>query len=274
MTRYLSYKFEDSDNFVTTYDELPLWSAQFGLMLLDHIDYKPNQTIVDIGTGTGFPLMELASRFGDSCTCYGVDIWATAMQRAEQKVNNYGLHNVQLVNSSAANLPFEDNSTDLIISNLGINNFEDAPAVFKECNRVLKPGGKLALTTNLKGHWAEFYKIFQDVLNEMNLTDLAKKLQSDEERRGTIETTATLFTNAGFSISKVAEDSFSMKFASGSAFLNHHFVKLGWLGTWRGLLQSTDEVAVFTQLEERLNNLSENGGLQLTVPMAFVEGMK
>lgn len=42
MTEYLSYQFEDSPDFVETFDELPLWSASFGLLLLKHLDLKPN----------------------------------------------------------------------------------------------------------------------------------------------------------------------------------------------------------------------------------------
>lgn len=274
MTQYLSYKFEDSKTFVSTYDELPLWSAKFGLMLLEHIDYRPNTTIVDIGTGTGFPLMEVASRFGDSCTCYGVDVWENALERAEQKIKNYGLQNVQLINSSAASLPFEDNSIDLIISNLGINNFENPSEVFKECYRVLKPEGRLALTTNLNGHWGAFYQVFQDTLTELGEHKLAQQLKADEERRGDTNSTTALFTNADFTINKVVEDSFTMKFANGSAFLNHHFVKLGWLGTWRALLKGADETTIFTKLENKLNEIAAKDGLHLNVPMAFIEGVK
>src|SRR5258708_6823623 len=122
MTEYLSYKFEDTPDLVNTFDELPLWSAPFGLLLLRHLEYKPNLTIVDIGSGAGFPLMEIASRFGKSCKCFGLDIWTNANNRAKQKIKNYGLSNVEVLEGSAEKIPFNDNSVDLIVSNLGINN--------------------------------------------------------------------------------------------------------------------------------------------------------
>jgi 16S rRNA G527 N7-methylase RsmG len=56
--------------------KLPSWSASFGLLLLKNLELKRNQIIVDIGSGAGFPLMELAGRIGDTCynfTC--VDTW-------------------------------------------------------------------------------------------------------------------------------------------------------------------------------------------------------
>ena len=62
MTDYLKYKFQDTPEFVNTFDELPLWSASFGLLLLKHLELKPNLKVIDIGSGAGFPLLELAAR--------------------------------------------------------------------------------------------------------------------------------------------------------------------------------------------------------------------
>jgi ubiquinone/menaquinone biosynthesis C-methylase UbiE len=140
MEEYLNYKFEDNENFINTFDEAPLWSTSFGLLLLKHLDLKPNLKVLDIGTGAGFPLMELAERMGSSCKLYGIDPWLNAARRARQKIENYGLSNVELIESSAENLPFEKDSIDLIVSNLGINNFDNPKVVFNECHRVLKPG--------------------------------------------------------------------------------------------------------------------------------------
>ena len=67
-----AYDINDPD-FVAVYDDLPLWSAPFGLMLFDTIQYRPDLTVLDIGCGTGFPLIELAGRLGDSCRLVGID---------------------------------------------------------------------------------------------------------------------------------------------------------------------------------------------------------
>ena len=124
MTEYLSCTFNDSEEFISTFDEAPLWSGTFGLLLLKHLELKPNLTIIDLGSGAGFPLMELAGRLGKSCKLYGLDPWANANKRARQKIKNYTLSNVEIIESSAEHIPFENNSIDLIVSNLGINNFE------------------------------------------------------------------------------------------------------------------------------------------------------
>ncbi len=275
MTEYLSYKFDDTPEFVETFDEVPLWSAAFGLLMLKHLELKPNLTVIDIGSGAGFPLLELAERLGKSCKLYGLDPWKNACERARRKVKNYGVSNVEIIEGSAEKIPLTDNSIDLIVSNLGINNFDQPQVVFKECQRVLKPGGKLALTTNLNGHWKKFYNVFEEMLRQTNKPDILEKLQEQQKHRGTIETTSKLFTDNGFKISRHFKDEFTMKFLDGSAFLNHHFVKLGWLSSWQNIIPQTDRAEIFTQLEANLNEFAEtNGGLNLTVPMAFIEGRK
>ncbi len=67
MKKYLSNDF-DLREYVIVADECSIWSAPFGLKLLDYIDYKQNISALDIGFGTGFPLTEIALRLGDSLT--------------------------------------------------------------------------------------------------------------------------------------------------------------------------------------------------------------
>jgi arsenite methyltransferase len=275
MTAYLNYKFEDNETFINTFDEAPLWSASFGLLLLKHLELKPNQLAVDIGSGAGFPLLELAGRMGSSCKLFGIDTWNNANQRAKQKIKDYNYSNIEIIECSAHKMPFENNSVDLIISNLGINNFDNPSDVFMECNRVLKPKGKLALTTNINGHWKEFYQVFYASLKQIGKSNLIEKLEHEEAHRGNIQSVSELFIQSGFRISKTIEDSFVMKFVDGTAFLNHHFVKLGWLSSWTNLFSKEDLQDIFTVLQNNLNIYSQkNDGLNLTVPMLFIEGEK
>ena len=64
-----------------------------------------------------------------------------------------------------------------------------------------------------------------------------------------------------------------MRFASGTAMLNHHFIKLGFLDGWKEIV-SGDERNIFPILQKRLDDYArEHGGLSLTIPMAYVEGV-
>ncbi len=275
MTDYLSYTFNDNETFINTFDEAPLWSAAFGFLLLKHLQLKSRQSVIDIGSGAGFPLMELAGRMGNTCTLYGLDPWVNANARAKQKIKNYGYANVEIIEASAEKIPFQDNTIDLIVSNLGINNFDKPEIVFKECNRVLKLQGKLCITSNLNGHWKEFYEVFYATLKQIGKEILVPILKNDEEHRGTVESVSKLFTENGFKVTRHFEENFEMKFVDGSAFLNHHFVKLGWVTTWISLFPKEELQVIFSALEQSLNDFStKNNGLTLTVPMAFIEGEK
>ncbi len=275
MTDYLSYTFKDSPEFVQTFDELPLWSAPFGLLLLKHITLKPGITAVDIGSGSGFPLMELAGRLGKTAKLYGVDPWANANTRARLKIKNYGYTNIEILECPADKIPLPDSSADLVVSNLGINNFDQPAVIFKECNRILKSDGKLALTTNINGHWKEFYDLFEQTLLQLGKNDLIKKLISHQEHRGNIQSLTNLFSENGFKTTRLFEETIEMRFADGSAFLNHHFVKPGWLGSWKELIPEDERMQIFSTLETNLNKTAaQKGELKLTVPMVFVEGVK
>lgn len=272
---YLSYQFQDTQEFLNVFDELPLWSAPFGLLLLKHLDLAHNMNIVDVGSGAGFPLIEIAARAGSTCRVYGVDPWLNANNRVKEKLKNFNYSQVQLFECSAENIPLNDHTVDLITSNLGINNFENPDKVFKECNRLLKPSGKLIITSNLYGHWKLFYDIFYESCLQLSKSDLADKVRKEEEHRGSIESIRQLFTNSNFQISKLVEETLEMKFVDGSAFLNHHFVKIGWLGSWKAIIPESEHILVFRTLEANLNKYaSENHGLLLSVPIALFEGTK
>ncbi len=131
------------------------------------------------------------------------------------------------------------------------------------------------MPTNLNGHWKEFYHIFEMTLQQLGREKIVKKLKLHQEHRGTIESISKLFTDHGLIVRRQYEENFDMKFLDGSAFLNHYFVKLGWLASWRDLLPQEEIIEIFTSLEQNLNAYSiASGGLTLTVPMAYMEGEK
>jgi ubiquinone/menaquinone biosynthesis C-methylase UbiE len=274
MTDYLAQKVHFTHpDIANVFDELSLWSSHFGRLLLENIELMGGISALDIGFGTGFPLFELAQAHGRSCQFTGVDVWKSAMDRAAIKRRVYGLDNVGLVHADGAHLPFADRSFDLIVSNLGINNFDNARAVMAECARVAKLGARLVITTNIKGHMREFYDVYRQVLEGFGKQEYLERLAANEDHRGTKESVCGLLEGTGFKVVKVIERDFAMRYLDGSALLRHFFVRLGFLDAWRAVVTPEDERAVFAQLERRLNALAERQGeLKLTIPMLYVEG--
>src|SRR5580765_2838846 len=146
--RYLEEVDYKTPAFGDFYDELPLWSARFGLMLLDQVRLQPGITILDVGSGTGFLSIELAQRCGPEAKVVAVDPWEAAMARLNRKLSYLGIQNVRTLVGDIATIDLPDDSVDLIVSNLGINNFDNPDAALRTCFRVAKPRARLYLTTN------------------------------------------------------------------------------------------------------------------------------
>jgi ubiquinone/menaquinone biosynthesis C-methylase UbiE len=276
MTDYLSQPIDlNHPDFPTAWDELTLWAARFGSLLLDHLDIAGGLRVLDLGCGSGFPLFELANLSGRSSQFVGLDLWAGALRRAAFKKRFYGLDYVHLVQADGARLPFQASSFDLIVSNLGVNNFADPAATFAACARVARPGGRFVLTTNLKGHMREFYAVYRETLIELGLSIYLERLAAHEDHRGTVESVSALVTGAGFRVARIVESAFTMRFADGGALLRHWLIRIGFLDGWRAVVNQQDEQSVFAALEARLNTLAQaEGGLALTVPMVYLEARR
>jgi ubiquinone/menaquinone biosynthesis C-methylase UbiE len=262
-----------SPRVMAAYDEVPLWSAMFGLLLLEELPMTGIRAALDVGCGTGFPLIELAERLGSATRVHGLDPWTAALTRAAEKIASRNTRNVTLHEASASAMPFADETFDLVVSNLGVNNFDDREGSIRECRRVAKAGATVGLTTNLQGHMQEFYTIFEEVLHSSGDTEGRNSLQEHVRHRATIASVRELLENAGFSVVRVVEETGHLRFASGTALLNHHFIKLGFLDAWKKVVPGR-EPEIFRRLQHRLNEVASRAdALRLTVPMAYIEAV-
>jgi ubiquinone/menaquinone biosynthesis C-methylase UbiE len=262
-------------DFVNQYDELPLWSSPFGRLLLDHVPMGDYQNYLDIGCGTGFPLIELSQRLGADCHAYGLDPWKEAMLRAKSKIDTLGMTNIRLIEQDASLIPFPDETFDLITSNLGVNNFDQPQAVLAECFRTLKPGASLCITTNLAGCFDEFFSIFGRTLREAGINNCFPKLEEHIRHRGTPESHSGHAEKVGFRVVRKVEEEYAMRFRNGSAFLNHSFILGGFMETWKNIIAEKDRESFFDRLESNLNaSALQNGEFRVTIPMLYLECRK
>jgi ubiquinone/menaquinone biosynthesis C-methylase UbiE len=236
-------------------------------MLLERVAPRSHMTILDVGAGTGWLSVELAERCGPETTVIAVDPWRSGLDRLRQKVTRLGLSNVVVLEGDASVLDLASASIDLIVSNLGVNNFDNPSAVLATCFRVAKGGATFCLTTNPVGHMAEFYDEFTAVLASLGQHDRLPVLETHISHRGTPESLARMLIDAGFAVDHSATQAFHLRFADGSALLRHHFIRLAVVQGWAAVAEPTAIDVTFDHLERRLNAVaSARGGLTLTVP--------
>jgi arsenite methyltransferase len=275
MKNYLSKKY-NLNHMVDVLDELPLWSAPFGLKLLDFVNYKSNITGLDIGSGTGFPSIELALRLGEGSTVYAIEPWEEARERIQTKIKSYGLTNFRIIEGVAESIPLQDLSIDLITSNNGVNNVQDMEKVFGECSRIIKPGGQFIHTFNLAGSMIEYYRVMESVLTDMKFDREIEKMHMHiAQKRPSVEKILSLLQKNGFTVNDLVHDEFSYKFSSGTTMLNHYFIRLAFMDSWISILPENQTEKVFDEIEKRLNKISEKEGfLKLSIPFVLINALK
>jgi arsenite methyltransferase len=255
------------------YDETSLWASRFGTLLLDELPLLRGARGLDVACGTGFPLLELAQIHGPDSEWIGIDIWDEALARAQRKIEILGVPNARVRHADAADLPFSDGSFDVVVANLGLNNFDDPQTAMREIARVCRAGAVVAMTTNPVGHMRELYALFGRVLRDLGLTTLLPALEDQERHRGTADTIAALFGEADIPVEKTTTRSFALRYVDGTAMLRHSLVQW-FLDGWRGVTGPEHEAAVFAELERRLNEASQTAPLIMSVDALYVQGRR
>jgi SAM-dependent methyltransferase len=265
----------DDSNIIDVWDDLSLWSANFGTRLLDRVPLRRGARVLDVGCATGFPLIELAQMLGPDSLCAGIDPWALALTRARRKIEALRLRNAYLTCGDGACMPFRDGSFDLIVSNLGLNNFADARAVLRECGRVARSGATIAITTNPRGHMAELYDEYRAVIGEHGTREQMDRLQADEGHRKGADELIEALSSAGFTGGTAIEDAIFLRYLDGSTMFRHGFMVRGFLDQWREIAGKEQERELLGALEARLNaRAAREGELRLSVPVLYVEARR
>jgi arsenite methyltransferase len=110
------------------------------------IDLQPGRTVLDLGSGGGIDVLLSAKRVGPTGKAYGLDMTDEMLALARENQRNAGAENVEFLRGEIENIPLPPESVDVVISNCVINLSSDKDRVLAEAFRVLRPGGRFAVS--------------------------------------------------------------------------------------------------------------------------------
>jgi SAM-dependent methyltransferase len=263
------------------YDDeiLPAYAARFASMISRAIEFRPAMRVVEVGCATGHLTRSVARRLDREGHLTALDESPAFVAEARAKIEADATARAPVALLARpgipGSLPLDDHAAELVVSNLAIANAADPRAAVEEAARVLAPGGQLVLSAPLRGTWAEFFDLFQDVLREggkdANLVALDRHIATLPDGAGV----AGWLEGAGLARIEVTVERWEILFKSAREFFFAPLVELGPLGRWKELSGRGDEMQdVFFFTKEAIDVYFKGRAFAVTVVGSVVKGWK
>ncbi len=259
---------------------VPLWQGVYD-SLVDRAGVGPGSKVLDVGTGTGEVALRMSRLVGQSGLVLGVDTVDEMLEIARRKAKTHGTGNMRFENMSAERLSLADASFDFVVGNYSLCCFLDYQAALKECQRVLKPGGRLTYNHNGPEDSLEFQLIFEifeayktkkpsDRLRQIRESNIAQTEAWEKYR--VPQAALKLIKSLGFEHAEASSTQRVLKYRSPEAYLDR---MLGF--NWRNEaseMRNEDLLALRSEALEALAPFSKGSKFLVKDDMVYFTGLK
>jgi len=266
------------DKMARVYDDeiLPIWSQQFGRMLMRDLELPPRCMILDVGCATGYPSLELIKRMDGQGRIIAIDPLGPLLDVARKKAGDLAGKRIFFRSEAATyKLAFADEVYDLVISNLGLMQLDSPRKAISEFARVTKCLGRTLITLPLAGTYDEFYDIYREVLTKNDQHEVLSRLEDHIALSPDVDTVVSWMEEAGLVDLEVEVEQFSLLFKSSREFFFAPVIEFGPLSGWKEVAGKGKVMQeIFWNIKESIDAYFSDRAFEITVKAGCFKGTK
>jgi ubiquinone/menaquinone biosynthesis C-methylase UbiE len=230
---------------------VPQWREAFDRLVDEEVKLPKGGKLLDAECGTGGYAVDLALRVGKDAEVTGVDASEERLALARGKAVVKKVKQINFQSGKLQSLGLPANEFDWIVADASLTPASEIGAVFAELQRVAKPGAPIALKLTTRGSFDEFFSVFWETLNELDLIEYTPQLETLITERLTASDAEQLAAATGLKQVRSVTQNERLEFPTGAEFLVAPLIETNFLGDWLALLpDDTTRARVLQKLPE------------------------